>query len=76
MASDKKCLFAAFAKVVMKPCQIVSDSQIVVDSESLRFVSFQEVKLSEAQHFVKDLERTVEKLDEAVARIYRYGNET
>lgn len=78
MGSDKNFLFKAFEQVVMKPCRIDDDvdSKIVVDAESLQFVTLKTVKLSDAQCFMKDLENLVEKLDEAVARIYRYGSET
>jgi hypothetical protein len=78
MDSNRNFLFSAFEKIVMKPCQIDSDSQVVVEAETLpyNFVTFNTVKLSDAHFFMKDLQRLVEKLDEAVARIYRYGHES
>lgn len=77
MRSNKNFLFEAFDKIVMKPCHIVdNDSKVVVESESLKFITLNTVNLDDAPHFVKYLERLVEKLDEAVGKIYRYGCET
>lgn len=76
MESDKNFVCAAFKKVVMRPCQIEGDSQILIDAESLNFVEFNPVKLYDAPKFMSDLKRINEKLDDAVARFYRHGGET
>lgn len=76
MESDKNLLCSAFKKVVMRPCQIEHDSQVLIDAESLNFVVFNPVKLNDAAKFMSDLKRIHEKLDEAVARFYRHGGET
>lgn len=77
MGIDKNFLFEAFEKIVWRTGKIDNgDDNIIEESESFHFVTLKAVKLSDAQNLIKDLEKLIEKLNDAVARIYRYGNET
>jgi hypothetical protein len=74
MVEKENFLLSSFQKVT-KQIQLDGDEMLKV-SNSFEFLTLKSVKISEAPIFAKDLEKLLDKLDDGIARMYRYDSET